>query len=972
MIESYRALSAATADMSIVARFRAVVQCNPDRPAIVDETQRITYRELDTWSESIARQITAELGATAQPIALFFDPSAAVIAAMLGVLKAGHFYAVLDPAMPAGRIRAVLDNLQAAGVLVDNRAALAREQFAGMRILRCADPAVEMAMPDCGLSAESLAAVYYTSGTTGKPKGVLVDHATLLHRLDQDAQVYPIGPADVVAELFSPAYFSSAGDIYGALLHGATLAMQRPAQQNAADLCAWLVANQVTMLHLHTGILHQLLQTLPPTFCFEHLRLVRPSGRAAVNDIRALRQHLPAAAIIVHQLSSSETSPVSRFVIRAETELTGEILPVGLPINAGEVMLIGADGQLVTGEGSGEIFVRSRCLVRGYWNQPELTAQRFQTDRADPRYRIYRMGDLARRRPDGMLELLGRNDRRVKVRGYTVDLEAVEAALRRLPGVREGAVVARTTRHDAILCAYVVLDGPGADGAVTVLRTALAQAVPACMLPARMVILDALPRQPNGKVDASALPAPGNARPAIAAPFVAPRNELEQQIADIWAELLELDEVGIADSFFDLGGDSITTMAMLLKVEQHTGYAVPRAFLRNPTIATIVSLLAGDAEAPLDPASSTRTANIPIRQTTGPSRAPGLLRRLASGVENRIFEHPLGMPYQAGMSWLRSWAGQPLVQRIRYSQQRRLFRTFAASFDSPLADDTGAFAEAILNSIWGQYIRQIGLGRPVAEYVTALQVAPWQFWRDLGNQLAAGLRDPNGPAPFEIVGKVRLQDAIRQGRGVILAAPHLPALGVYKVILASLGIVPHSITGVAFDEARAELTVANASSPISLPARVQRTHGLLRARDLLMQGEVIYVPIDSAAGVGPRIYAPVGRRLFPFNAGAIELSLTTGAALLPVTTLLQPDNRLRLTIAAPLATGDPQAEHDARLWIAAQACGEFLATLWQEAPYARTWGDMRHYLAVSRSPDQVKPGSWVDFDKRLRVSHDAT
>jgi amino acid adenylation domain-containing protein len=978
-------------DASIITRFRQVSRHDPSHPAITDGTQQVTYAELDAWSDRIAQQVFAELGPDAQPIALSFNQGIPAVAAMLGVLKAGHFYAVVDPAMPTSRARTVLENLQAGCVMIEGATAMPPEQCAGLRVLACPALSVQAStLPDHTLALatpDTLAAIYYTSGTTGAPKGVIFDHALILHRAYQDAQVHPIGATDVVAALFSPAYASSAGDIFGALLHGATLAIGRAAQQDAADLRDWLVANRVTVLHLHAGILRQLLATLPDGFCFNDLRLVRPAGGTLVADIHCLRRHLLSDALILHQLASSETSLVSRFVLRADTDLSGELMPVGYPIDTAQVTLIETNGQPLQEAGAGEIEVRSRYLARGYWNQPELTAQRFRTDPQDPRYRIYRMGDLARRHPDGMLELLGRSDRRVKIRSYTVDLEAVESVLARLPGVNEAVVVAKTTAHDAILIAYVCMtdavvdattvDATTADRSVTALRAALVKELPAHMLPARFVFLDALPRLSNGKVDRASLPPPGRSRPGLDTPYVAPRSELEQQFADIWAQVLDLDEVGIADSFFDLGGDSLTTMAMLLKVEQYTGCTVPRAFLRNPTIATIVGLLAGgEAEPPLDPASSTRTANMPLRQTAGSGRLPGLLRPLARGVENRIFEHPLGMPYQEGMRWLRGWAGQPLVQRIRYAQQRRLFRAFAESFDSPLADDTDAFAEAILNSIWGQYIRQLGLGRPMAEYVTALQNAPWQFWRDLGDQLAAGLRDPAGPVPFAIAGKALLQDAIRQGRGVILAAPHLPALGVYKIILASLGIVPHSMTGAAFREARAELTAVSTSSPLPPHRRVQRTHELLRARELLMQGEVVYIPIDSAAGVGPRIYTPVGRRLFPFNVGAIELALATGAPLLPVTTLLQPDNRLRLTIAAPLAvvastTGDPQAAHDERVWIAAQACGEFLASLWREAPYARTWGDMRHYLAVSRSPDQAKPGSWMDFDKRLRVSHDA-
>lgn len=961
MQDSAQTLPPMALEDSVLTRFQQVARLVPDLPVILDGEQRITYAELDTWSDGIAATMIDRVGTEPCPVALYFKHGVQVIAAIMGVLKAGHFYSVMDPTIPESRLRTILDNLHAKHIVVDAAtAAMELGSFTDLAFLPIENsalrPPADRDLPQ--LTADALAAICYTSGTTDRPKGVMWDHAMITHCVWQGLQIYPIRPGDVTALLYTAAYPASVTDLFGALLNGGALAIYRLADQGVINLRDWLTEERITILHLHATVLRQLLDTLPPGFRLEHVRYVRPSGRTTAADLRELQSHLHPDAIIVHSLTSSETCPITRYVMRPDAELGNGIVPLGFPIETAEIQLRGADQQVVTDEGVGEIFVRSRYLARGYWNQPELTVQRFQTDPADPRYRIYRMGDLARRRPDGMLELLGRNDRRVKIRGFTVDLEAIEVALIRLPGVREAVVVTRVATHDTVLVAYMCLDVAAIERSVSALRAALAQELPAYMLPARFVLLDALPRQPNGKVDVSALPAVGKARPGLDTPFVAPRSELEQQIADIWAELLELDEVGIADDFFELGGDSILAMRMVLAVEQRLGCSIPLDFLRIPTVANVASLLAGEPTVSPFPSEPTGVIAPQEPRQPGATRPRGWLRNLAARIEHQILELPLSMPYQGGMAWLRRWAGQPLVQRVRYAGQRRLFREFAASFDSPQTDDRHAFAEAILNSIWGSYIRQMGRGLSPAELVTALQGSRWPFWRDFGGQLAASLRDPAGPSPYDIVGEDTLRAAIRQGRGVILVAPHLPFLGIDRVIFASLGIFPHGITGAAFAQVRADLNTVARPLPVTLSRNVPHAHELLGARQRLVQGEAVYIPIDAARGVGPRIYTPVGQRLFPFNLGAIELTLVTDAPLLPVTTMLQPDNRLLLTIGAPLDTGDSQVGHDDRVWIAAQACGEFLASLWRAAPFARTFGDMQNYLNVSRSSAEVNAGEW--------------
>lgn len=951
---------------SIFEQFAQIVQHHGERYALVHGDQRMTYNELDAASNRLANWLLSQVSTERYPVALLLANGIPLVVALLGVLRSGCAASVIEISAPPDRQRMVIEDLGCSVILTEQSLTVHAQSIAGgARSVLDIAAAVHFptGSPGVSITPDDLALIIYTSGSTGTPKGIERSHGYYVARAAVDIPYHETTPDDVISLITSLSYASALQNFFTAILAGATVCIYDLKKAGASGLRDWIVEHGVTQLHLPNVALKVLLESLPEGFMLPSLRCIRPSQRLLSRDVKALWSHVRGDAFLVHGLSASEAGRISRLKVYRDTVLDSEVVPVGYPLPGVTIALMDEDGSPVPIGETGEIWVSGPYLSERYWRQPSLTVKSFVVDACDTSKRKYRTGDLGRLREDGCLEIVGRIDNQVKIRGYRVEMEAVEAALEGLTGVSRAALVATSYHNEQKrMIAYVETEKTGTLTADK-LRAGLLQVVPDYMIPSRFVILDAMPTLPNGKVDYRGLPPPGKSRADLDTPFVAPANELEQQVADIWAELLDLDEVGVDDDFFELGGDSILAMRMVIAAEQRLGRTAPLRFLRQPTIANMVGLLSEEADDSVAPAQVATKAFAPTWRQSPPVHLRGRLRSLAGRLERRILEWPMNMPFEEGMAWLRRWAGQPLLQNFRYAKRRRLFREFAATFDSPAADDRHAFAEAILNDICGQYIRQIGRRLPATEYITALQSSRWPFWQDLGNQFAASLRDPATPAPFEIVGTEILQNAARQHKGVILVAPHLPMLGTYKAILASLGIFPHPMTGESFEQARADLTSSEESLPAEPVRRVQRSHELLRARQLLEQDQVIYIPIDAASGAGPRLFTPVGKRLFPFNIGAIELALATGAPLLPITTLLQPDNRLRLTIFAPLATGDPQTKHDERLWITAQACGAFLASLWRLAPFARTWGDMGHFLAVSRTPAQASPGQWIDFDK---------
>ena len=319
---------------------------------------------------------------------------------------------------------------------------------------------------------------------------------------------------------------------------------------------------------------------------FPDLRVVWLSGETLTwNDVACFRARFAPGCLLVNALGTVETGDFRHFVVPAREEFAGPTVPAGYPVADKQVLLLDAQGRDVPPGEIGEIAVRSAYLARGYWRRPELTAERFLADPAGGEQRIYLTGDLGRLREDGCLEYLGRADRQVKIRGHRVEPAEVEAALRDCAGVADAAVVAQTDAAGVTrLIAYVAPAGQ-AQLHPLALRRALRSTLPEPMIPAAVVVLDALPLTPTGKLDRAALP-PAPTRPALEVPFEAPASELERMVAGVWADALGLDAVGRRADFTDLGGNSLEAMRILARVAALCGEELsPADLFSSPTVA---------------------------------------------------------------------------------------------------------------------------------------------------------------------------------------------------------------------------------------------------------------------------------------------------------------------------------------------------------------------------------------------------
>ena len=530
-------------EQSIPCRFAGQVAAGPDRLAVKVGSASLTYADLDRRANQVARAILAA-ATRPGPVALVVDQGLSLIPGILGVLKSGRIYVPLEAGLGRERLRGLLRDSGATSALVTASAMpLVRGVAAADLVVLDVDalptgPSGEA--PDVEIDAAAPAYIYYTTGSTGEPKGVVDSHRNVLHNVMRYTNGLGIGPNDRLTLLQLPSFSGAVSSMFCALLNGATSLPFDVRAASGGALADYVDHEGVTIYHSVPTIFRSFLRG---DRTFPRVRVVRLEGdRSARLDVELFRRHFAPGCVLANGLGATETGLVCRFLLDRETRLDGEIVPIGHPVEDMEIAVVDDDGKPVGSGDVGEISVRSEYLALGYWDRPDLTERAFETDAGGRR--AYRTGDLGRLRADG-LEHLGRKDSRAKIRGVTVSLAEVEAALVGLPCIREAAVIARTDTHDERRLVAYYVPVAGAAPSVSELRRQLAERLPPQMIPSRYGRLDALPLNQNLKVDRKALPAPGRARPALDQIYAPPEDPTQSELVRIWEELLEVEPVGI-------------------------------------------------------------------------------------------------------------------------------------------------------------------------------------------------------------------------------------------------------------------------------------------------------------------------------------------------------------------------------------------------------------------------------------------
>jgi amino acid adenylation domain-containing protein len=606
-------------EQSIPARFEQQVATHPDRLAFKAGPHSLTYGALNRLANRVAHAILARSRAGQEPILLVLEHGAAAVAAILGVLKAGKLYVPLDPAVPRERNKYIVGDSQARLVVSNSRNMSLASDLAGDELRLIAldelDSSLPSENPELSISPDALTWIIYTSGTTGQPKGVVQNHRNVLHYVMNYTNALHICEDDRLSLLFSYGVNAGAHEIFSALLNGASLHSLDVRAEGPARLVGWLNEEKVSLYSSVPTLFRHFTNTLGGAETFRNVRVVKLVGEAVSRrDLEAYRRYFPPTSLLVNRLGSTETGSICWYFMNSETRIQDNRVPIGHSVTDNEVLILDEVGAQVRSGEVGEIVVRSQYLSPGYWRRPDLTRAAFLPDPEGGDTRLFRTGDLGYRLPDGRLVHVGRKDFQVKVRGHRIELDEVEHALLEIETVKEAVVVARANgSHDQRLVAYVVPKGQTAP-TTSALRRALAEKLPDYMIPAAFVALQALPLAPNGKLDRQGLPDPDRARPTLDEAYVAPHGPVQELLATLWAEVLNLDHVGINDNFMELGGDSLQAARLLSRVRDSLQIDLPLEILfRAPTVAKQTTALLEHAIA-ADPGGelAARLAELPV------------------------------------------------------------------------------------------------------------------------------------------------------------------------------------------------------------------------------------------------------------------------------------------------------------------------------------------------------------------------
>jgi amino acid adenylation domain-containing protein len=596
IVEGWNDTAAAIPDLCAHQVFEAIAAAQPDAIAVALEDAQVSYAALDRRANQLARHLQAHGLGPETTVGLCLERSVDMIAAVIAVHKAGGCYVPLDPAYPRERLGRMLEDAGLGLVVTDSKL----EQNLPLppeRLVMLDRDAAAIARQPAGqvfsaVHPDNLAYVIYTSGSTGQPKGVMISHRGLVNLVAAQRRAFALPPGARILQFFSLSFDISAWEILLAFGSGGTLCLGTEAtRQPGEPLTGLLQRQQIDSVTLLPSVLATLGQESLPglrhivtgaEFCSAETIAPWLMGRRVFNGYGPTETSVCATVTPVHD---SERAP-----------------PIGRPILNFRTYVLDPQQELVAAGTPGELVIGGLGLARGYFGQPALTAQRFLPDpfAGRPGARLYRSGDRVRQSSDGQIHFLGRLDRQVKLRGYRIELGDIEAALAAHPAITEAvALVRATSGTEPRLLAFV----SGKPTAAAELRAWLASQLPNYMIPAEFISVDAMPRDPNGKLDYANLLSREAGHPRLTRDFTAPRTKLEQTIAVTWAVVLGLEEVSIHENFFDLGGHSLLATRIVAQLTSILDIDLSvRAVFEAPTVAQLAAMIAPEVESEPDAA----------------------------------------------------------------------------------------------------------------------------------------------------------------------------------------------------------------------------------------------------------------------------------------------------------------------------------------------------------------------------------
>ncbi|ALF56357.1 non-ribosomal peptide synthetase [Nostoc piscinale CENA21] len=586
----------------VTTTFTSLVNSNPELSAVRQGDRTWNYGELGNKSQALARVILSYGIAKGDVVAVYGSPSFGLIASAIAVLLSGGVLLTLDPQLPIERQQLMLQQAQAKYLLyIDNQQQEEQEIWQSLTViyvnkdtgLAISSLESSQTIPLPEISGDNAAYIFFTSGTTGVPKGVLGCHKGLAHFISWQRQTFGINQKDRIAQLTGLSFDVVLRDIFLPLTSGATLCLPAPEDKlEPQKILHYLEREQISVLHTVPSLAQSWLANVPSEVSLHNLRWLFLAGEPLKETlVLQWRDAFPQAGEIVNLYGPTETT-LAKCYYQVPSEPAPGIQPVGRTLPETQALVLGANQQLCGIGEPGEIVLRTPFRSLGYINAAQEMRSRFVSNHFgnDAGDLLYYTGDRGRYLPNGTLEILGRQDHQIKIRGVRIELGEIEAVLAQHPSVHQTIV----TAPEESLVAYII---PTQEATPTIreIRRFLSTKLPQYMVPSSFVFLDKLPLTPNGKVDRRALPTPSNVNNLDT--FVEPRNQLELQLVQIWSKILKVDKVGVQDNFFDLGGHSLLAPYLMAQIKQQFGKNISLTSLfQNPTIEQLATILQIDSD----------------------------------------------------------------------------------------------------------------------------------------------------------------------------------------------------------------------------------------------------------------------------------------------------------------------------------------------------------------------------------------
>lgn len=949
-------------------RFLKVIKALPaGHLAYVDNQTQISYQKLFDSSKALAAQLRILIpqGDEHQQhlIGLLLDPDWRELQSLLGVAFAGHYYMSLDASLSENQNQKLMRDYPFSVLVttakyrgISARLVKDRPECKLVFLDEIMDDGEEVRIPPIGYKAYQ--SLCFSSGSTGQPRSVIRTHGAALISSFTAATQLQINPSDRITLTSSIAIGMSTTPTIGSLLTGATIYRRMDALISPSAYYEWLKADRITIARASAGLLRSLANlpnNVPP---LEDLRMIDTGGesftRQEIDDLLGL---MPKGGKLNVRLASNEAGNYALFTVSAGDAWHGDKNPAGYAPPLIKVFTVDENRNPQQAGESGEIAVRSKFLSAGYFNDPEQTKARFVPGLDDDEEFIYYTGDMGKISPEGLIEFFGRKDFRFKIRGYTVELEAVDAALRQITGVSASATAVQDLPSGNKRLVGYFIEEKGFNLSTVDVRQNLKQLLPGYMIPSVILKVDSLPLTPSGKIDRKALPLPPVTRPELKTLYREPQTDIEVMIASIWEKILDISPIGIDDSFFELGGDSLMSMQMIIEIEQVYGCTITEEVFKNPTIANIEAFIISQSD---DTFESSSTANVAREiQRRGKTNQKKSIKKLIFKLFNfanifysvvihlrkPLMSKFLNMGYADGLQWLLKRAKNQVITSLFFYREKHIYQNFLSSIGMDPASYQEGLGIALAGSIWKETNPRLDRNKG-GEFTTALK----PFWQDLKIKLNA-VNPDHQDLFFNVSGFDHVQKEFQKKRGVILLSYHGNLTKVQTLLTQkwlNLPEIPVISPRYGFRKQKASNQKRFKRGKIaSMVTEEQVRHGtnaILTGYRMLREGNIVRVYIDNSYLSKGKWQIEILGKQYMIRTGWADLAYQTGAAIIPAISTLDENGCINLIFLPPFQVESTDYEDQMKQYMTQYA--GFLTYAFRTFPFSARWKVMQNHIGT--------------------------